>query len=78
MVISFINGNSRGCQSTVILPLKPCSFDVIGNFKILDYCLLTKFSTFKQVTDSNSQLLNWLQMVTDDEMVYVCLFFNVL
>jgi len=36
MVLPFINGNSRGCQSTVILPLKPRSFDGISNFKILD------------------------------------------
>jgi hypothetical protein len=39
MVLSFINGNSRGCQGTVILPSKgskPSSFDGIGNFKILD------------------------------------------
>jgi hypothetical protein len=36
------NGNSRGCQGTVILPLKPCSFDGIGNFKILDLPYETK------------------------------------
>ncbi len=36
MVLPFINGNSRGCQDTVILQLKPRSFDGIGNFKILD------------------------------------------
>ncbi len=32
---------------------------------VINYHLVTKFSTFKQVTDSNSQLLNRLQMVAD-------------
>jgi hypothetical protein len=42
MVLPFINGNSRGCQGTVILLLKPHSFDGIGNFKILDLPYETK------------------------------------
>jgi hypothetical protein len=42
MVIPFINGNSRGSQSRVILPLKPHSFDGIGNFKILELPYQTK------------------------------------
>ncbi len=37
-----VNGNSRGCQGTVILPLKPRSFDGISNFKILDLPYETK------------------------------------
>jgi hypothetical protein len=36
MVIPFVNGNSRVAKSTVILPLKPCSFDGVGNFRIMD------------------------------------------
>jgi hypothetical protein len=43
-VIPFINSNIRGCQGTVILPLKPRSFDGIGNFKILELCYQMKLN----------------------------------
>jgi hypothetical protein len=36
MIIPFFNGNGRGGKSMVILPLKPHSFDGIGDLKILE------------------------------------------
>jgi hypothetical protein len=70
MVIPSLNGNSRVAKITVILPIKPCSLDEIGNYHfqqtlignycivqiallLSDYCSITKFSSVKQVTDSN-------------------------
>jgi hypothetical protein len=72
MVIPFINGNGRGCQGTVVLQLKPRSFDGIGNFKIWELPYQTKLNwSFKQVTDGNSQLLNRLQRVTDGNKMVI-------
>jgi hypothetical protein len=34
MVIPSVDSNSRGAKSMVILPIKPRSFTVVGNFKI--------------------------------------------
>jgi hypothetical protein len=41
---------------------------------VINYRLVTKFLNFKQVTDGNSRLLNWLQTVTDSNKTVILLF----